>query len=849
MQARRAPADVDGAPPSTLRVVQLRAVPDAATRARIEALGARTLGFLPESALIVRAPSAAVIDAIEALPGLRWQGPLPAEWKVSPELGTRPFKDASRRDPSALLAEIHLWKDADLAAAEAAAIAQGLELRAAWDNDGIRRLLVRGDREALVAFAEREDVAYVIDAPEATKRNDDATWVVQSNVRGLRPIWDQGLHGQGQIIGNIDGRLDMNSCYFDDGGAAPGPSHRKVIAYRSNSGLGADSHGTHTNGTHSGDSGTRGAWDPGDGHAFASKIVFGNLSDIDGSGSSPSNLINYLSDAHDDGARVHANSWGDDGTTAYTTWSRDIDEFSWQNEDSLVLFAITNGGSLRTPENAKNVLAVGATQREENADNHCSGGEGPTNDGRRKPEIYAPGCSTESAASNQACGTRSLTGTSMACPAVAGAAALVRQYFTEGYYPAGESSPVDAFTPTGALLKATLISGAMDMTGVNGYPSDLEGWGRVNLDRSLFFDGDARGLVVLDDLRRSEGLETNDERSYDLDVVDASQGLRVTLVFTEPPAELLASAATINNLDLELTAPDGTTYFGNVTDGFGNSQPGGSPDGINNLEQVLFDTPQEGTWTVRVRAASVPVGPQGFALVATGGVVAAVEGVRLRGDGQRIVDEAPGGNDDGRFDPGETITLPVTLLNAGRDNATGVTGGLTSNKPNLARITRPSAIWPDLPSREAAESIAPHFEVTLFPEAACGERVTFTLTADSETSDPSDSFFTLPIGDPRRDYPDGAPADIPPAAFDFVSSALVISDVVNIEEIDVSVDIRHGNIGELRVFLVSPSGTQVVLHDRSSEGTSDLIARFDLDRPVDGPGSLSDFVGEPAPGE
>ena len=225
--------------------------------------------------------------------------------------------------------------------------------------------------------------------------------------------------------------------------------------------------------------------------------------------------------------------------------------------------------------------------------------------------------------------------------------------------------------------------------------------------------------------------------------------------------------------------------------------------------------------------------------------MAAVEGVRLRTESQRVVDAAPGGNDDGRLDPGETITLPVTLLNAGRDGATGVTGALTSNRPTWARITRPSALWPDLPSREAAESLAPHFELTLFPEAACGERVTFTLTADSATSEPSDSFFTLPIGNPNRDYPDGPPADIPAAAFDFVSSPLVIGDEVNVAEMDVSVDIRHGNIGELRVFLVSPSGTQVVLHDRSSEGTSDLIARFDLDRP----GSLGDFVGEPAQGE
>ena len=48
----------------------------------------------------------------------------------------------------------------------------------------------------------------------------------------------------------------------------------------------------------------------------------------------------------------------------------------------LFVFAVTNGSSLKTPENAKNVLAVGASQKGANADNHCSGGVGPTSDGR-----------------------------------------------------------------------------------------------------------------------------------------------------------------------------------------------------------------------------------------------------------------------------------------------------------------------------------------------------------------------------------------------------------------------------------------------------------------------------------
>jgi serine protease AprX len=123
---------------------------------------------------------------------------------------------------------------------------------------------------------------------------------------------------------------------------------------------------------------------------------------------------------------------GDDGTTAYTIWARDIDLFSYNNQDNLVLFAATNLSTLKTPENAKNVLAVGASQQAPNQEQHGSGGRGPTSDGRRKPEIYAPGVGIQSSQVNTSCGFFGLTGTSMSSPAVAGAAALVRQYFAEG---------------------------------------------------------------------------------------------------------------------------------------------------------------------------------------------------------------------------------------------------------------------------------------------------------------------------------------------------------------------------------------------------------------------------------
>lgn len=38
-------------------------------------------------------------------------------------------------------------------------------------------------------------------------------------------------------------------------------------------------------------------------------------------------------------------------------------------------------------------------------------------------------------------------------------------------------------------------------------------------------------------------------------------------------------------------------------------------DHLNNVEQVVVDAPEAGTWTLRVRAADVWIGPQDYSLV------------------------------------------------------------------------------------------------------------------------------------------------------------------------------------------------------------------------------------------
>lgn len=597
-----------------LRVVmQMNGPMDPDRRAAIQASGARILDYVPDNAFVLDMRDARM-NAINALPFVEAVVPYNAAWKVDPSLGAMNYKTAPLRaitSQGETPAVVTLFAGVDIVATQKDLAAAGIKVLST-NLDADRFVLdVTGSEAAVRGLAQLESVQWIEPAPEVTFRNSTNRWVVQSNISGSFPVYDAGLRGEGQIIAIMDGRVSINHCSFSDPEGDPvGDDHRKIQAY--NTSLGSDFHGTHVAGTALGDNGvdndTRGV-------AYMARMVF-NTSASFGSYTS---MFNKLNTHYGQGAAIHTNSWGNDGTTAYDNWARAIDTFSWQNDDNLVLFAVTNGSSLKNPENAKNCLAVGATQDSPSQGGFCSGGQGPTNDGRRKPEIFAPGCSTRSSAGT-GCGTSTATGTSMAAPAVAGAAALARQYYMDGFYPSGMANAEDGFTPSGPLLKATLLNSTVDMTAVSGYPSNREGWGRVLLDNSLYFDGDTNFNIIRDVRNASpEAMSTGDLIEIPITVNSNAHDLRVTLTFHDAPATNGAAVVAVNNLDLEIDTPFGLLLYGNVF-ASGSSVNGGSPDAINNVEMIHLPSAFPGDYVVRIRGAAVNEGTQGYAVVISGDV-------------------------------------------------------------------------------------------------------------------------------------------------------------------------------------------------------------------------------------
>jgi len=596
-------------------VIQLDGPITPARRARLEGAGIRVGDYLPDHAYVVSLENADA-RAVEGLEFVRWWSAYESAWKLDPDLGRRAYTIPAR---AAMAAK---GRDALVVAVFAGADVGAVE-KAIWAIPGslIRGVEQVGEHMEIMAEAPLADagrlalipgVQFIEPAPEVIERSNQTTrWIVQSNIPGVTPLYANGLHGEGQIVGILDSAVDSNHCSFKDAVNPIGPSHRKIVAY--NGSLGAATHGTHVAGIAVGDAGvetadTRGV-------AYLGRLTWGPIPAF-----TETAIIAAFNLSHSQGARVHTNSWGDDGTTAYNGLCRGIDSFSYSNEDDLVCFAVTNQSALKNPENAKNLMAVGNTRDTPSQGEICTGGTGPTSDGRRKPEIWAPGCSTLSSASGTTCGTVSLTGTSMASPAIAGTALLVRQYYTSGYYPLGSPSGGSAFVPSGALVKATLLNSAVDMTGVAGYPSNAEGWGRVLADNALYFPGDARKLLV-SDVRNNQGLSTGGLTSVPVAVLGSGQRLQVSLVWTEPAAAAGAGNAAVNDLDLEVVSPGGATYLGNVFNtSAGVSVTGGTRDNKNNVEQVILDNPPAGQWTVRVKGANVAQGLQGYAVVVTGDI-------------------------------------------------------------------------------------------------------------------------------------------------------------------------------------------------------------------------------------
>ena len=459
----------------------------------------------------------------------------------------------------------------------------------------------------------------------------DSIGIVNNYARSISTIdatvnnHNGGLDGTGEVGALSDSGLDQDHGDFNT--RIRGVYHNygpDNSAADTNSG-----HGTHVSGTMlgdgSGDASTRGV-------APAATFHFYQLEhDASGQLARWGSLYDMFRDSQQKNAHVQSNSWGAQSSWGqYTSDSRSADSFLHDYDDFLVLFAAGNEGSqgaqsIAPPATAKNVLTVGASTT--GRPGTASAGQvasfssiGPTADGRIKPDIVAPGVQICSARAEEAqnpagwscssarhSGTNiplymSADGTSAAAPVVGGAALLARQFLR---------TELSISNPDSALIKAILINGARDL-GTANVPNMDEGWGQLDLEESLYpYDGVIAKNIFYD---TSQTLAPGLSYAYNY-ALDGSYGVDVTLVWNDQEGSSSASqsaARLVNDLDLTVTAPDGTVYKGNdFANGF--STTGGSKDSLNNVERVRLSSGPTGDWTITV--AHSGGSHQGYALV------------------------------------------------------------------------------------------------------------------------------------------------------------------------------------------------------------------------------------------
>ncbi|UYZ15547.1 S8 family serine peptidase [Brevibacillus sp. WF146] len=587
-----------------LVVVQFDGPVEEEWKEQVEDLGVTLGDYIPDYAFIARVDGEKAQRALKKLSFVRNVLPFHPVSKVSPTLRSTLGK---RADVD--VAVIGFDRGVDMGRTLRRIVEEGDAEQVKSLEEAPHISMARLSGRSLEEVIQSDEVIAVVPVPERKQRNDRAAAIIRAD-----DLASTGYTGEGQIVGVADSGLDtgdLDRIHPDFEGRV-----KELYAIgRKGDASDPDGHGTHVAGSIVG----TGKASDGQykGMAPDAKLVFHSM--LDEYGYLAGDVSDILEEAYADGARIHSDSWGVDDDGEYGLDSFLFDQFLWEHPDMTALVAAGNAGiygyeTIGTPATAKNVIAVGASENdrpeldEDEADDPdevaAFSSRGTTADGRLKPDLVAPGSYILSTRSSLAPDENFhglfnafyayLSGTSMATPVLAGGVAQVRQFLQE--------NGVD--NPSGALIKAMLISGADDLN----EDMRVQGFGRANLRRAI-----ETGFVD-----EKKGLKTGDVATYRLNVTDDSQPLAITLAWTDYPASLAAERTLVNNLNLRVVTPSGETLNGND---FFHYPYDDEVDNLNNVEQVWIKHPEEGVYTVTVEGYNVPMGPQPYALAANGELV------------------------------------------------------------------------------------------------------------------------------------------------------------------------------------------------------------------------------------
>ena len=630
-----------------------------AQRAELRAYGVDLLRFIPDDAFVARFDSR-VLAEVKTLAFVRWVGPYKPEYKIHSSLLESAANPATNRTAVRLLISPRP-KSQDVVSLREAL--RGGRRQSASRFGSIWE--IKATPAEVQTLAKSDGVLWIERAPKPRLYDEISAKIVGGNDEqpGTGSLTQQlGFDGRGVTVSVADSGLDSGDAETMHPDLA-GRVDRFFFYGKLTDAADEHSHGTHVSGIIAGN-GALGETDDngflyGLGVAPKAHLIAQRIFDGDGNFEPPPSNETLTRDAVRAGAQIGSNSWGDDTQGRYDLSAhefdalvRDADGLAAGSQPYLLEFSAGNAGpgsqTIGSPAVAKNVIATGASENDRpDFFIYADGPEtmadfssrGPCEDGRIKPDLVAPGtwiASLQSASASDENAWLPISpnyqyegGTSQSGPHVSGGAAVFMQYYRETHTNA---------TPSPALVKAALINSAADMDNeieTGPVPNMDEGWGRLDLAGII---GSPR---VYDYLDQTELLSTGQTYERRVVVGSSEEPLKITLVYTDVPGLPAAIPALVNDLDLEVVAPDGQIYHGNQFDE-GESIPGAAAfDAINNVEAVHLAAPLAGEYLIRVHASNVAEDAreetaeidQDFALVISGDLP-------LPGVGTLILDRA-----------------------------------------------------------------------------------------------------------------------------------------------------------------------------------------------------------------
>jgi hypothetical protein len=189
----------------------------------------------------------------------------------------------------------------------------------------------------------------------------------------------------------------------------------------------------------------------------------------------------------------------------------------------------------------------------------------------------------------------------MATPLLAGNAALVRQYFREGWFADGSGPSDQGITPSGSLLKAAIVHSATGKS-TDVFPNPKMGFGRASLLSVLKFSDSNFNLTF----QNKRPISSGQVHNYMFSATTAGQ-FRATIAWYDAPVSLLSRIKLVNSLMLDVWI-DGVQYNANGLD----------YDSSDNTRQITGTVAAGSEIFVRVTAKRIITQSQSYSIVMTG---------------------------------------------------------------------------------------------------------------------------------------------------------------------------------------------------------------------------------------